>query len=998
MEPTAKKKQIFRGLQQQLQGELLTDDVSRMLYATDASMYEILPLGVVRPKSLQDCLTLVRFAYEFDIPLIPRSAGTSLAGQAVGDALIVDCSRHLTRIIHINPQQRRAVVQAGVVLDQLNLAVAPYGLRFAPDPSTKSRCNIAGVIGNNAWGAHAPRDGSTANHIEQLQCIVSPGEQVYFGPMSPAALDANNTAKFRGRQLTHQVVDTLTRYREALTSGANADTMDGGIINNGGYALPDLAATLTNHTTNRSRDNFNLSRLICGSEGTLALVYQATVRLSSSIPHTYMLCLEFESLHKAMQAVPLIRHSDAAAIELLDHTLLQLAQTKFGGKLPWCKNGIRDGLQGAPAAMLIVEYSADNADSCCQAATHMEHELHRARLCQHITTIPHELNASVWQLRRSALGMLMGMASRKKALTFVEDSAVPVQHLAAFVTEAQNIMRQQGCDAVYYGSVSMGLVHIRPLLDLGDPVDRAKLRPITTAILEALLRYGGTLSAKHGDGRARSPFLQRMLGDELMQAAGEVKAHFDPKNLFNPNNIIRPLPMEHGLRIPTALSQRTSLQTSLHTSLHTQQLVKEIPQDKSQEQRQSILTAVQSCNGAAVCRQLEGSMCPSYQATRDELHVTRGRANVIRQILSLPDTRLSASDTAALQQTLELCIACKACKVECPAGVDMAQAKIRILNLFQRQYGTPFKTRLIAQLDRLCSWASLLPSPVVNWLAQTLLRPLLNLHPQRQLPRMQATRFSLWFSHRTRQSKAVLREQSVILLNDFTTEYFHSATGEAVVELLEAAGFHVLLSPCFDSVRSVLSQGMFQLAKQRLSAIIAWIEQQALPDTYIIGLEPSEWLTLRDEANRVLDFNLPPQLLQRFVLFEEFVQYQHPAFAQLDFSDEPMHIALHLHCHQKSLGKTQDSVNTLSLLPNTSVEVIPSGCCGMAGLFGYETKHFSVSKAIANLSLLPALGQTPKNTVVVTTGFSCHHQIKDLTDIDTVHPAVILRQRLRSQA
>lgn len=974
------KQRLLQELQQSLQGELYLDEVNKMLFATDASIYQQTPIAVARPKSRQDCITLVEFSQAYNIPVIPRAAGTSLAGQAVGKAIIIDTSRYLNKILHIDPESATAEVEAGVVLDHLSQASNKYGLKFAPDPSTKNRCNIAGVIGNNAWGAHAPLYGCTRDHTHSMEIIVAPGTSIHCKPMSMDELQHIKTAKGLETDIYKSVLGTIETHHASIFQRYQQAP---GLIDNSGYALAKLALS---QPWKQDGEQFNLSNLICGSEGTLGLIYKAKLKLSPTLPHQAMLCVSFRSLIDAMHGVKIACQHKAHAVELLDNFLLDLARRKFTNHISWLKN--------QPQAILLVEWCSHKRQDIEQKVQDLSLELKRMGLCQDIQILAPEWIESAWALRRAALGLLMGMDDRKKPVTFVEDSAVPVDSLPEFVAGIRQLMQAHQCQCVYYGSVSMGLIHIRPLLDLGDVEDRKKLELIAKAVMHLLQKHHGTMSAKHGDGRARSPFLSQLLGLEVNQAISEIKQCFDPNNLFNPHNITQPYNLTHNLRIP----------------IYPDSFPENYPEKTSKQS--AILAETYKCNGAAVCRKQSGqantatteakaTMCPSFMVTHEEVHLTRGRANVIRQVLisQVTGQQTSTNWTDVIMQSLDLCLACKGCRSECPAGVDMAKIKAMSLELIHTQTFIPFKVRLLKHMDKLTKLASYQPAFLRN-LSQSLFSRLLQLDPQRPLPLIHNPTLSQWFAHTQHQfgKSDHSSHKHVIFLNDFTSEYFSVNAAQAAISLLQIAGFRVSLSPRLESVRALISQGLLTTAKQRLEKIIHWIRNNSDHDTLILGLEPSELLTFRDEATKLLHLNAGEAFFNQFLLFEELVQQNRAQFAKLPFRQSEADIALHVHCHQKSLSGTEAVTQTLSLLPGANIKLIPSGCCGMAGLFGYEKAHSEISRQIAELELMPYLRALPDKHIIVATGFSCQHQIKDILQSEALHPAQVLYNHINGNS
>lgn len=953
---------MLRRLAAILEGELRWDPASRMAHASDASHYQMLPLAVARPRSRDDLIALVHFAAEHAVPLVPRAAGTSLAGQVVGAGIVVDTSRHLTRILSVDPAERTARVEPGVVLDSLNRHIAPLGLKFAPDPSTLDRATIAGVIGNNAWGAHAPRYGTTREHVRQLELITTQGIGLQCGPCSTGQMAAFRSGSDPAAVLHRTVIDEIESHRaEILQRFPNPAQ----VPCNMGYALHVLARCRPWVDAGAA---FNLSALVCGSEGTLGLIAEATVDLVPVFAHTAVVCAHFRVLDAALHAVAPARQLDAVAIELLDRRVLSLTcnNLKYRRHRQWIVDD--------PAAVLLVEFAAATRDALQHQLGRLLAEL-KALDCYAAPWFEPPDSENVWAVRRASLGLLMGTPGPAKPVTLIEDSAVPVPMLPQFARAAAEVLTRHDLDCVFYGSVGMGLIHLRPLIDLHQERGREQLARVADDMADVLLRFGGTLSAKHGDGRLRAPFLEKMLGSALAGSMRRIKHAFDSHGIFNPGKVLAPPPINADLRAPLS-DERPSGRTYF-----------------AWEEDGDFFGAIERCNGAGICRKRDGAgtMCPSYHALGEELHTTRGRATVFRQVLMSQDWD-EGMTSDALHEALSLCLSCKGCRSECPANVDMARFKAEHLQNYQDRYGVTVRTRIVQQLDRLAALGTKAPSLFNALLNRAWVKRAAGFHPQRSLPALAATPLSAWMLQR---SAPVVAGEEVLLLNDLFTEYFDVEVGRAAVEVLEKLGFQVVLSPCLPSPRTVISQGLLRDAAVRVESNMQWLDRYAARGVPIIGLEPSELLTYRDEAPALAKGDAARERAARVgrqcLLFEEFVLMQRQRLDSLFGAySAPRTALIHVHCHQKSLVGTEPSMALMSTLPGCSARLIPSGCCGMAGVFGYEQEHYDLSRQIGELALLPAVRAAAPDTVIVATGTSCRHQIADFASRDALHPAQLI--------
>ncbi|MEE8263834.1 MAG: FAD-linked oxidase C-terminal domain-containing protein [Gammaproteobacteria bacterium] len=963
---------LLEALQRELDGEVLTDSVSRALFATDASPYQQLPIGVVRPFHRQDCVRIMQFAARHRVPLIPRGAGTSLAGQCVGDGLVIDMARHLNGIVHIDTARKQARVQPGVVLADLNDALSSKGLMFPPDPSSATRCCIGGMVGNNAWGAHAVRYGTTRDYVEAMEAVLSDGSVVRFASLDEPALEQKLTLETREGEI-YRAVSRIVSGNLALINERFPSVH--GIPTNAGYPLDVLASS---QPWDQTGPPFNLAPFLCGSEGTLALATEVTLKLASMPLHRTLVCAHFGTVDDALKGVSVAMDEAPSAVELLPHEILKLTQENLEQR----RN--RFWIEGEPQAVLIIEFAGDSHAKLETCADHLIKKYHSAGLGYAFAKLDALDVASVWEMRRAALGLLMGKPGDRRAVTGLEDTAVAVSDLSAYFGEIRTLMERYGTRYVVYGSVSKGMLHIRPELDLKRAQDRATYKTLLSEIATKVIRFNGTLSAKHGDGRLRAPWLETMLGSQILSLLQEVKVAFDPYGLLNPGKILAAPPITDHLRGATGDGDGR-FKTYFDWS-----------------RTRGLLGAAEKCNGAGACLKSarRGTMCPSYMVTQEERHGTRGRANLFRQVLSGPDPS-NALTGDELSEVLDLCLSCKGCRSECPANVDIARMKAEFLQHRHDCVGTPWRARFVGEFYRLSQIGSYAPRLAGRVLRSPRIKRLLGLHAKRPLPELAAQRFSTWFKRRAPLPMAGSMG-ALVLLNDPFTEFYEPQVGRAAVEVFERFGFNVRLTPCLSSGRVQISQGFLRRARATIRDAVVAIYPYAKEGMPIVGLEPSESLTFRDEAIDLLNGDLMRAkarlVAKQSLLFEEFMLDQAKA-GTLDvsiFDNMPRRILLHGHCHQKALVGMQPSIDVLRMIPNTNVNVIPSGCCGMAGAFGYEAEHYDISRQIGELVLFPEIRAAAANTLIVATGTSCRHQIVDETGVSALHPAELMQVALKS--
>ncbi|MFG1704326.1 FAD-binding and (Fe-S)-binding domain-containing protein [Nonomuraea sp. M3C6] len=913
---------LARTLSPLIGGDVRDDPYTRHLYASDASMYAIEPLAVAFPRHADDVQALVVACGELGVPVLPRGAGTSLAGQTVGAAVIVDFSRHMNRILEIDGRSAR--VQPGVVQDQLNRAARKHGLMFGPDTSTSNRATIGGMIGNNSAGSHSVLYGSTVDHVEALRVVLA---------------DATTPDLATDSRLNAAVGDVL--------GGLDLTGFPRFWRHSGGYRL-DLAA----------RGLPDLTKLIVGSEGTLAVVTEATVALVDRPRAKAIAVGHFTSTAAAVAATADALSFGAASVELLDKAILDLSKQRVDYA------GLGDILEGDPEALLFVEFFGDGpaevADRVDKLAATWKSNGHGYHTLRAVTA---EQQAAVLKVRKAGLGLLMASSvGSRRPLAFVEDTAVPPDRLLPYVEEFAEILDRHGLRAGFYGHCSVGCLHIRPFVDLRVPGEISTMRAVAEEVAELAARHGGVNSSEHGDGLARSEFNRRLFGDEIYEAMRQVKRIFDPSGLLNPGKIVDAPPMTVHLRDPAAPEPRP-LRTTLTFAggMHA---------------------AADRCMNVGVCRKDDtGVMCPSYMATREEEHSTRGRANALVKALSTDDPRQALGDER-LHGILDLCLECKACQSECPLGVDMAALKSEFLHQYQEMHGVPLRSRLfgaIRTLNRLGSATA----PLSNWLAGATRGPL-GLSRKRPLPRFRRDNLIRWYAARPEKAG-----REVILLADSFTTYSEPGIGRAAVELLERAGYRVNLASEGCCGRSSISKGLLDQARTMAEAMVGRLSRSDAP---IVGLEPSCLLTLKDEYAALLpgDSRVAAVAARARLVPELLTEAIDDGSLVLGDALSGRRILLHGHCHEKAVVGTAATRALLSRIPGAEVEELDAGCCGMAGSFGFEAEHYDLSMKIGGLRLFPAIAASSPDTLLAATGVSCRQQIAHGAGRVARHPVELI--------
>ena len=982
MIPAAKSPRLEK-LSAHLRGELHTGLVMRRLYATDSSEYQELPLAVAFPADENDVRELIRFAAAEGIGLIPRTAGTSLAGQCVGSGIVVDLSRHFEKIISLDAARRRVRVQPGVVRNELNHALKPHGMFFAPETSTANRAMIGGMVGNNSCGSNSIVYGSTRDHLVAVRGFLSDGTEAVFNALTPDAF----AAKCAGPDTLETKI--YRRVRELLGDEKNRAAIRENFPlasiprRNTGYALDLLMDAQVFDPA--SSQPFNLSRLIAGSEGTLFLAVEFELDCDPlPPPAAALICGHFTSVNEALRANLLALPHRPSACELIDRNILECTRHNLEQQ----RN--RDFVQGDPGAVLVVEIRRDQREETEAAIAAVERDWRAAGLGYASPVLRGDEGNKVWELRRAGQGLMSNVTGDAKPREVVEDTAVDVRDLPNYIAEFDNLLRTKyGIDCVYYAHAGSGELHTRPLFDLKTPAGLKMFRDVATDIARLVKKYRGSLSGEHGDGRLRGEFIPLMVGEHCYALMREVKRAFDPQGIFNPGKIVDPPPMDTHLR---------------HEPGHA---TPDYPTLFDFSEVGGVVRAAEKCNGSGDCRKTQlagGTMCPSYMATREEKHTTRARANILRHLLTHPADATRPFDSHEIKEVMDLCLSCKACKTECPSSVDIARLKAEFLQHYQDAQGVSLRTRMVSRFAdgaRLASIAPAIYNAVFQtpWLRRGLNR-VFGFHPDRTLPRLNPVTLRNWFASRKPLTPKTEPKGRVHLFCDEFTNYNDLDAGIATVELLELLGYTVNLPDHAESGRASLSKGLVRRGREFAEENVRRLAEVVSPDEPLLGIEPSAILGFRDEYPALVSApwraaarSLAPHCL----MVDEFIAREagRGRINAGQFTDEARTIRLHGHCHQKALASVEPTVRLLRLPRNYSVEVIPSGCCGMAGSFGYEQEHYEVSMKVGELVLFPAVRQLTAEVLIAAPGTSCRHQIHDGTGRTALHPAQILRAALR---
>jgi FAD/FMN-containing dehydrogenase/Fe-S oxidoreductase len=964
---------LIADLHQDIHGEVRFDRLSRALYSTDASVYQIVPVGVVLPRCEEDVIATVRACARHSVPLTARGGGTSQAGQCIGNGIILDCSKHFNEILEVNVDQMWARVRPGCVLEDLNVHVKPHGLQFAPDISTASRATLGGMIANNSSGTHSILYGKTIDHVLELRIVLSDGSVIHVRP-----LDVKEVEDLCGKEDLEGECYRVVR-RLAEEQAEEIDRRYPKILRRvGGYNLDRFIPHSTKPTPHprplspaggREEDKaFNLTDLFVGSEGTLGVVVEAKVRLVELPTVKAVLVAQFRDLLEALAAAPVILHHRPSAVEVMDRYILD--STRLNPEA----SRLRAFLHGEPEAVLLIELYGERQEEMKPRLDALEADLRQRGLGYHFQQATEaDAQQRIWKLRTLALGLSMAEKGDAKAISFVEDTAVAPEHLRDYIAEMLEVIRRHGTKAGVYAHASVGCLHVRPVIDLKTENGVEQFTAIAAEVADLVLRYGGALSGEHGDGLVRSPFQEKMFGPALYGAFCELKRTFDPRGIFNPGKIVDAPPLASNLRYGPAY------------------VTPEVPTTFDFSAEGGLTRAAELCAGVGECRKKRGgTMCPSYQATREEQHSTRGRANALRLALT-GQLGLRGLDDPAVEAALDLCLECKACKSECPTNVDMARLKAEHLHQRQRAHGVPWRSRVLGNVAALSRWGNRL-APLSSWLARSGPARWLN----EKVLGIDRRRVPPGFSRRTLRQlwEGDDAGARVLLLADTFTNHYEPAIGLAAAAVLRRAGCGVSLAPAALGCcgRPLISAGLLDEAVRQAKYNVGLLHSLIREGALLTSCEPSCILTIKDDYPALLrgeDRRQAEAVARQCLTFEECVEKVAPP-GGLPLRAGPRRILVQGHCHQRSLVGMAASVGLLRRIPGAEVLDLDAGCCGMAGAFGYECEHYEVSRLVGEQRLFPALRKAGNDAVVVAPGFSCRMQIVHFLRRETVHPAELL--------
>jgi len=957
---TDKQNTFEQKLQSQIRGDVYFDDVTLGIYATDASIYQITPRAVVLPRDRQDVLIAIQIAAQHHIPILPRGAGTSLGGQALAPAMVLDFTRYMNHILEINTDKKWARVQPGVVLDKLNDTLAPKGLFFAPDPATGDRAVIGGMMGNNSSGMRSIVYGIMRDHVLETQVALADGSVLNCRELSPQLyheLSQKNNAEKHSKIYAgfQKIIESNRGEIEKKFPQVMRRVQ--------GYNLDSFTRT----------NNWNLAHLMVGSEGTLGVFLEAKLHLVPLPRHKVICTVHFHQLLEAIGAVSQILPHKPSAVEIMDADVITRARENLN-IAPLCSF-----IQGDPNAILVVEFFGDSPEHAHQKAQNLAADLKKKKqgyTCPIFTEPANQLK--VWTVRKNGLGLLLGVKTARKPIAFIEDACVPVEVLPEYIDKLLNFCRNRDVPVAMYAHASVGVIHVRPMLNLKDQTDIDHMKDIAKFVFKLVRQYGGSMSGEHGDGRNRSPFLLNYFGETIYRALKDVKHLFDPACLLNPGVIIDPYPMDSNLRYGPNYPKYTT------------------PTEYHYREDGSFAAAVEMCNGVGACRQeLIGTMCPSYRATLDERHSTRGRANALRLALT-GQLGPNALSNNALYEVFDLCLSCKACKSECPSNVDLARLKSEFLQKYHDAHSPSLREKIVAYSTVMSSLIAGWPARIVNAVQKTLpfrliLEEFTGFDHRRQLPEYATTPFIQWFEKHSKPNGN--KTLKVVLFDDTYLKYHDTAVGISAVELLESCGCQVILARAGCCQRPRISHGFLRQAKKHGEVTLRNLDTYIQQGLKIVVCEPGCASALTDDLPDLIDDeNLAKRIKDNVLMIDEFLAREiEQGNIKCEFTSPYKNILIHGHCHQKSLYGTTFMKNILNRVPNLNVTEVDSGCCGMAGSFGYEKEHYDLSLQIGEDRLFPAVRERAEGAAVVACGFSCRHQIRHGTGVDAVHWVQTLR-------
>ena len=958
----------LKSLHESLTGEVLFDKLHQTLYATDASVYRKIPLAVAFPKDAKDLKILIEFATKNKITLIPRTAGTSLAGQCVGDGIVVDVSKYFTNIISFDETSKTITLEPGIVRDSLNVFLKPYQLFFGPNTSTSNRCMIGGMVGNNSSGSTSIKYGVTRDKVVAIDAILSDGSSATFKEIT----SKDFIKKTQENSLEGKIYQSI--YSELISESVQKEIKDQfpkQTIHrrNTGYAVDEF---LTSDLFGGNSPTINVAKFLSGSEGTLAFSTAITLQLDALPPkESIMVCSHFTSINESLIATVTAMEHNLYNCELMDKTILDCTKSNR----EQAKN--RFFLQGDPEAVLMLEVSANTIEAAEILANNLIEELEKNNLGYHHPKVYGKDIAKVHYLRKAGLGLLGNMIGDKKAVACIEDTAVALEDLPKYIEEFTKIMEKYQQNAVYYAHAGAGELHLRPILNLKKKEDVVLFRKITTDTAKLVKKYKGSFSGEHGDGIVRAEFIPLMIGEKNYQLLRRIKKAFDPNNVFNKGKITDAFAMDQNLRYDV-----DRIEPNINTI-----------QDFSDNE--GILKLAEKCNGSGDCRKpvsAGGTMCPSYRATKNEKDTTRARANILREFLT-NSTEQNKFNHTELKEVFDLCLSCKACASECPSNVDIATLKAEFLYQYQESNGYSFRNKLFANNAKYNKLGSYLPT-ITNFFTNSILaKKVLGVAVERSVPKLAKQTLKSWLKkHPTKTSN-----KTVYLFNDEFTNFYDAEIGIDAVILLEKLGYQVKTIAHDESGRSHISKGFLKEAKEICNNNIAIFKDVVTDETPLIGIEPSAILGFRDEYIRLADDKASAQkIAKNCFTFEEFLsqELEKGAIDRSLFTSKTKTLKIHGHCHQKALSGTHASFKVLNIPPNYSVSILNTGCCGMAGSFGYEKEHYKVSMQVGEDTLFPKIRNCSSDTEIAAAGTSCRHQIFDGTNRIAKHPITLLKEAL----
>lgn len=951
-----------------LTGELFFDDLHKNIYATDASVYRKIPLAVAYPKNIQDIQLLIDFATKNNITLIPRTAGTSLAGQCVGDGIVVDVSKHFTNILAFDEINKTITVEPGIIRDDLNRFLKPFGLFFGPNTSTSNRCMIGGMVGNNSSGSTSIRYGVTRDKVIAIQGLLSDGSEVTFSEITSAEFNQKKIENSLEGNIYRAIYTELSQ--EAIQQEIKKEFPKESIHRrNTGYAVDEF---LTSDLFGGTEPTINPAKFLSGSEGTLVFSTAISIQLDDLPPtQSIMVCPHFTSVNESLKATVTTMKHTLYACELMDKVILDCTKNNR----EQAKN--RFFLQGDPEAVLMLEVSANTIEEAEVLANKLIEDLKANNFGYHYPKVYGEDIAKVHQLRKAGLGLLGNIVGDDKAVACIEDTAVALEDLPNYIEEFTKIMDKYQQRAVYYAHAGAGELHLRPILNLKKKEDVVLFRKITTETAELVKKYQGSFSGEHGDGIVRAEFIPLMIGDKNYQLLRRIKKAFDPSNVFNKGKITDAFPMDQSLRYEVDRNEP------------------EIATIQDFSDSEGILKLAEKCNGSGDCRkspEAGGTLCPSYRATRNEKETTRARANTLREVLT-NNTAKNKFDSKELKDILDLCLSCKACATECPSNVDIASMKAEFLYQYQETNGYSFRSKLFANNAKYNKLGSKFPVLTNFFTNTTLAKKVMGVATERSVPKLAKQPLSAWLKkHDTKPAN-----KTVYLFNDEFTNYYDAEIGKDAVIVLEKLGYEVKTVNHEESGRSYISKGFLKEAKEIANKNVNTFKKLISEETPLIGIEPSAILTFRDEYLRLVDDKVSAKRLsENCFTIEEFLASEHKkgTIDTTKFSNTVKELKIHGHCHQKALSSTHASFSILNIPKNYKVTIMNTGCCGMAGSFGYEKEHYKVSMQVGEDTLFPKVRNCSTNTEIVAAGTSCRHQIYDGTKRLAKHPVTILREAL----